>query len=174
MTSPFLVEYALFVQKSISITQALCSAIIDTGGKAWENSLHILKNILDLITSSVLSQKDVSRLQINVRHHDQHLLSNFTFSPSRDVISIIPCKIFTAADGQGPELSGRVWYRAPRSGVIQNSQTNQSKDAFPFTSDWEEWTLSSGPDRLCSTFLNICEEIQRGPAVGCNNGSFPS
>ena len=108
MTSPFLVEYALFVQKSISITQALCSAIIDTGGKAWENSLHILKNILDLITSSVLSQKDVSRLQINVRHHDQHLLSNFTFSPSRDVISIIPCKIFTAADGQGPELSGRV------------------------------------------------------------------
>ena len=59
-------------------------------------------------------------------------------------------------------------------GVIQNSQTNQSKDAFPFTSDWEEWTLSSGPDRLCSTFLNICEEIQRGPAVVCNNGSFPS
>ena len=108
MTSPFLVEYALFVQKSISITQALCSAIIDTGGKAWENSLHILKNILDLITSSVLSQKDASRLQINVRHHDQHLLSNFTFSPSRDVISIIPCKIFTAADGQGPEHSGRV------------------------------------------------------------------
>ena len=64
-----MVEYAFFVQKSISITQALCSGITDTGGKAWENSLHISKNILDLIFRPALSERDVELLQTPDFHH---------------------------------------------------------------------------------------------------------
>ena len=58
---------------------ALCTGIINTGGKAWENSLHIFGNILDFIINHGGSKEDGGRLDIYYLISSNHLLYNPTF-----------------------------------------------------------------------------------------------